>query len=136
MIRFTHEAKYGQLTCSPTTGTLNRTCCGLQGGSHFLLNRRLGRVAQLVEHRTFNPVAVGSSPTPFTNHIKGLREIVSPFLPALYNRLVRTACKKIPSPAEEHPKTAFGQSLQVLFKKSFAEFQRGRGASDSTFDRP
>ena len=37
-----------------------------------------GRVAQSVEHRTFNPVAVGSSPTPFTNDIKGLREIVSP----------------------------------------------------------
>src|SRR5690606_17759293 len=25
------------------------------------------RVAQLVEHRTFNPVVVGSIPTPFTN---------------------------------------------------------------------
>lgn len=29
--------------------------------------RHCGRVAQLVEHRTFNPVVPGSSPGPFTN---------------------------------------------------------------------
>ena len=38
-----------------------------------------GRVAQVVEHRTFNPVAVGSSPTPFTTDNKGLRRNPRPF---------------------------------------------------------
>ena len=35
-------------------------------GSLSLCAGLCGRVAQVVEHRTFNPVVVGSSPTPFT----------------------------------------------------------------------
>ena len=73
----------------PSLGTLSAGRRAAEG-SPFLVH---GRVAQLVEHRTFNPVAVGSSPTPFTNGIKGLREIVSPFNLALYNTLAYISCK-------------------------------------------
>ena len=38
------------------------------------------RVAQLVEHRTFNPVAEGSSPSPFTMCFQAPRESEVPFL--------------------------------------------------------
>ena len=38
-----------------------------------------GWVAQVVEHRTFNPVVAGSSPAPFTIDIKGLTRIRESF---------------------------------------------------------
>ncbi len=37
-------------------------------GSLSLCTGLCGRVAQLVEHRTFNPVVAGSIPAPFTSH--------------------------------------------------------------------
>ena len=68
-----------RLTSDPSFGKIHINTGLYQPG--FVSCREFrGRVAQVVEHRTFNPVAAGSSPAPFTNEYKGLRESVSPFL--------------------------------------------------------
>ena len=68
-----------RLTSDPSFGRIHINTGLYQPG--FVSCREFrGRVAQVVEHRTFNPVAAGSSPAPFTNEYKGLRESASPFL--------------------------------------------------------
>ena len=64
-------------TEAPVEGPLRSATDGAHGmtpGAAIQNARRDAIEEELVEHRTFNPVAAGSSPAPFTNDIKGLRD--------------------------------------------------------------
>jgi hypothetical protein len=82
-----------------------------------------GRVAQVVEHRTFNPVAAGSSPAPFTNDIKGLRVLVSPFFLAAVQRTAVYALQQVAAYCKRIGKGRLSQTLQILFPEYLVQIK-------------